>query len=191
MRKLIRIPEPLLLFGHGQALEDPRDGLTLFGPYDKGSLFGIRVGVIGTAAGINKFEVWTKRIQTPVRTKTPIQSRPPFPGFEALFRIPWGLDPVQSLKVDEEQLKNCLFQDDRYLRVYDTVNLFADAIIKAQTEEEAKPDIWFVVIPDDVRKYCRPKSIIEPDVRIEAKRYFARNLQRNISRAKDLLAQPS
>lgn len=191
MRSLIKLPEPLLLFGHGQAMEDPRDGLTLFGPYDKGSLFGIRVGVIGTPAGIEQFRTWTKRIQTPVRTKTPIQSRPPFPGFEALFRIPWGLDPVQILAVDEEKLKACLYQDDRYLRVFDTVGLFADAIIEAHSEEEAKPDIWFVVIPDDVRRYCRPKSIIDVEVRVGAKRYFSDNLQKNISRAKTLLAQPS
>ena len=59
MRKLIRIAEPLLLFRHGQAMEDPRDGLTLFGPHDKGSLFGIRTRAIGTQAGIDKFNVWT------------------------------------------------------------------------------------------------------------------------------------
>jgi hypothetical protein len=29
MKDLIYIPEPRLLFRHGQAMEDPRDGLTL------------------------------------------------------------------------------------------------------------------------------------------------------------------
>jgi hypothetical protein len=61
----------------------------------------------------------------------------------------------------------------------------------AHNEEEAKPDVRFVVIPDDVRKYCRPQSIIEPAVRIEAKRYFAENIRDNVRKAKQLIAQPS
>jgi hypothetical protein len=48
MMQLIRLPEPKLLFGHNQSVEDPRDGLTLFGPLDEGKTFGIRPAVIGT-----------------------------------------------------------------------------------------------------------------------------------------------
>ena len=191
MPHLIRLSEPLLLFNYGQAMEDPRDGLTLFGPFDRGSLYGLRTGVIGTAPGIQKFRTWTARIQTPIRTKKPIQSRPPFPGFEALFRIPWGQEPLLVLTIDEEELKKRLYQDDRFQRVFQTVDLFADAIIKAHSEEERKPDMWFVVIPDDVRKYCRPHSVMEPEVRVEAKRYFADNLRENVKRAQSLLSQPS
>lgn len=36
MRKLLKLDEPCLLFQHDQAMEDPRDGLTLFGPLDEG-----------------------------------------------------------------------------------------------------------------------------------------------------------
>jgi hypothetical protein len=172
-------------------MEDPRDGLALFGPFDRGSLYGIRTGVIGTATGIQEFKAWTARIQTPVRTRKPIQSRPPFPGFEAVFQIPLALEPVLELTVDEEDLKKRLYQDDRYQRVFQTVDLFADAIIKAHTEEERKPDVWFVAIPDEVRRYCRPESVIDVDVRVEAKRYFAENLRDNVRRAKELLSQPS
>jgi hypothetical protein len=189
--QLIRLTEPLLLFNYGQAMEDPRDGLTLFGPFDRGSLFGLRTGVIGTASGVQNFRAWTARIQTPVRTKKPIQSRPPFSGFEAVFRIPWGQEPLLVLTIDEEELKKRLYQDDRFQRVFQTVDLFADAIIKAHSEEERKPDVWFVVIPDEVRKYCRPESVIDVDLRVEAKRYFADNLRENVRRAQSLLSQPS
>lgn len=191
MPQLIRLAEPLLLFNYGQGMEDPRDGLTLFGPFDRGSLYGIRTGVIGTAAGIQKFKAWTAWIQTPVRTKKPRQSRPPFPGFEAVFRVPLTPEPLLELTIVEEDLKKRLYQDDRYQRVFQTVDLFADAIIKAHTEEERKPDVWFVVIPDEVRRYCRPESVIDVDVRVEAKRYFAENLRENVKRAKELLSQPS
>lgn len=191
MNSLIKLPEPLLLFRHNQAMEDPRDGLTLFGPFDHGSLYGLRTGVIGTSAGVEAFQAWTRCIQTPVRTKTPIAARPPFPGFEAVFRIPWASKPMQTVTINEEDLKKRLFQDDRHQRVYQTVDLFAEAIIRTHTEEEAKPDVWFVVIPDIVRQYCRPESIIEPGVRIEAERYFAGSLRENAKKAKSLFSQPS
>lgn len=97
MRQLTRLSEPLLLFGHGQAMEDPRDGLTLFGPFDTGSVFAIRTGVVGTPSGIEKFKAWTQRIKTRVCTKNPIQARPPFSGFEAVFRIPWSDAPLLIL----------------------------------------------------------------------------------------------
>ena len=50
MKSMLRIKEPRLEFGYQQELEDPRDGLNLFGPYDRGlgSAYGIRAGVIGT-----------------------------------------------------------------------------------------------------------------------------------------------
>ena len=144
-----------------------------------------------TNGGIEKFRKWTSWIQALVRTKKPVQSRPPFPGFEAVFRIPWAQEPLLIRTIDEEDLKKRLFQDDRYQRVFQTVDLFANAIIKAHDEEEAKPDVWFVVIPDEVRTYCRPQAVIEPEVRIQAKRYFAENLRQNIRKAKDLLTQPS
>jgi hypothetical protein len=191
MRNLIRLSEPQLLFGHGQAMEDPRDGLALFGPFDTGTVFAIRTGVVGTRSGIERFKAWTHRIKTLVRTKNHIQARPPFPGFEAVFRIPWSDAPLLVRTIDEEELKKRLFQDDRHQRVFQTVDLFADEIIKAHNEEEAKPDLWFVVIPDDVRKYCRPLSVIEPSVRIEAKRYFAENIRDNVRKAKRLIAEPS
>jgi hypothetical protein len=35
MTKMVRILEPRLEFAFDQAVEDPRDGLTLFGPYDR------------------------------------------------------------------------------------------------------------------------------------------------------------
>ena len=45
--QLYYIEEPKLKFAYGQATEDSRDGLTLFGPYEH-SKGMIRVGVVGT-----------------------------------------------------------------------------------------------------------------------------------------------
>ena len=81
-RGLIWLPEPRLLFGSDQAIEDPRDGLTLFGPLDKGRPYGIRAGVIGTATGIALFKCWLQWVQGPVESIKASIARPPFPGFE-------------------------------------------------------------------------------------------------------------
>src|SRR5262245_9591467 len=122
MRKLIRIPEPKLLFAHGQAIEDPRDGLSLFGPLDQGKPYGIRGAVIGTKSGVEKFRRWVKWIQRPVRTTVPTPARPPFPGFEAAFRIPWQIEPVLTFEIDEAELRAKAGLDDRAQRVYQTVD---------------------------------------------------------------------
>ncbi len=51
--------------------------------------------------------------------------------------------------------------------------MFANPIIQACKTEESKADVWFVVIPDDVRTYCRPNSVVEPEVRQRALRKFS------------------
>jgi hypothetical protein len=176
-RKLICLPEPKLLFAHGQAIEDPRDGLTLFGPLDQGKPYGIRGAVIGTRSGIEKFRRWATGIQGPVRLPLPTPARPPFPGFEAAFRIPWQLEPVLSYEIDEAELKAKAGLDDRAQRVYQTVDLFAKAIAKARQDEESQPDVWFIVIPDYVRRYCRPEGIVDPQDRQIAIKYFGSKKQ--------------
>ena len=49
MKELIYIPEPNILFAHGQKCNDARDGLALFGPLNK--IFGIKSGVVATQEG--------------------------------------------------------------------------------------------------------------------------------------------
>ena len=87
--RLIHFPEPTLLFRHNQSVEDPRDGLSLFGPLDKGSPYGIRAGVIGTKDGLRRFRDWAVKIQGAVIQPDPDElfqlSHPPYPGFEAAF----------------------------------------------------------------------------------------------------------
>src|SRR6266576_4530766 len=80
MKNLIHIPEPRLLFRHKQAIEDPRDGLTLFGPLDESKPYGIKAGVIGTEAGVKSFEHWVEWVQRPVFNTTPLLGRRHFPG---------------------------------------------------------------------------------------------------------------
>ena len=148
MQELIHIQEPLLLFGYGQATEDPRDGLTLFGPLDQGKTYGVRAGLVGTKTGIELFRKWVAWVQKPVFTQPPQLGRPPFPGFQTVFRIPWDPDPIITLEVKDEEIDKHVFLDDRHQRVYGTVSVFANPLAAAIKEEEPKPEIWFVVVPD-------------------------------------------
>jgi hypothetical protein len=165
MTKLIRVSEPALLFGHSQATEDPRDGLTLFGPLDEGKPFGVRAGVIGTKAGIAYFKRWLRIIQGLILGK-PARSRPFYPGFEVAFRIPWHGDPALEIEVPELEINQSVFLGDKYLRAFNTVSIYANRIIDTLNKEETSVDIWFVVVPDDIWRYCRPKSSVGPAERI-------------------------
>lgn len=173
-------PEPTLTFRHGQALEDPRDGLTLFGPLDQGSPFGIRVGVVGSRRGVDYFRDWTARLQGPLVDGGSAIARPPFPGFEAAFRIPWRPEPALTLIVPDAELHQAVHLDDPHQRVHGTVGVYASRINDALRREETTVDVWFVVVPEVVYEHCRPRSRVPVPIRIEAPRRlnprFARRL---------------
>jgi hypothetical protein len=75
--------------------------------------------------------------------------------------------------LSEDEIGKHLYLDDGHMRVYGTVGVFANPIIQACKTEESKADVWFVVIPDEVRTYCRPHSVVDPDIRQRALRKFS------------------
>jgi len=88
-------------------------------------------------------------------------------------------------EVDGDRLARAIHIDEKHQRVFEAVNLYLDRILKARREEDVRPDVWCVVIPDDVRKYCRPKSLVAAEERtITTKRL-------NAKYAKSLFAEPS
>src|SRR5438309_5755420 len=100
MLELLRLSEPSLLFRFGESAEDPRDGLTLFGPLDEGKPYGIRAGVIGTADGRRRFRQWVDKVQSFITNDPSRVARPAFPGFETAFQVPWNPEPAVELNVD-------------------------------------------------------------------------------------------
>jgi len=168
VNKLIHLPEPTLLFGHGQSIEDPRDGLSLFGPFDPAQTFGVRYGVIGTKTGIRRFAEWVEKIQRPVVEEKPTRLRPPFPGFEAAFGIPFSPKPLVTVEFEESDLMKHVLIGDRFKRVYETAGFFTERILEAIRTEEDKPTLWFIIAPEDVYKYCRPAQTVASELRIQA-----------------------
>jgi hypothetical protein len=157
-RRLLTFPEPRLRFAHGQALDDPKDGLMLFGPPEKP--VGMRYGVIGTPEAIRQFGEWAEKLDSPIEADPKIASSVMFPGFEAVFRTPWDKKPRVRIEIDPDQLNTKVKNLDSHQRVFDTVDLFADPIKRWVAEEDPKVALWFIVIPETVWKLCRPRSTL-------------------------------
>jgi len=158
LAKLIPFNEPLLRFKHDQLLDDPKDGLSLFGPPEAPN--GLRFGVVGSRAGIAQLKSWTQKIARVVPRDQKVGSSVTFPGFEAAFREEWDPEPRVTCQIDEDALAKALTNPDDYQRVFDIVEIYAQPIRRWIAEEDPKVAFWFVVIPEEVWKTCRPQSKI-------------------------------
>lgn len=156
------LDEPALEFRFGQQVADPRDGLSLFGPYDTDAPAHpafVSHAVVGTRHGIDLFETWSSAM-TRSWTDAP-QDRhrlwPPFPGFEAAFASDWRREPVWKHTLDGSALSDVARRHDPYERVHSTVNQYLRAF-----EELPKLDehigVIVCVVPDEIYQTCRVMS---------------------------------
>lgn len=174
------LPEPELLFDYDQTIDDPRDGLTLFGPR-RSTIYGINYGVIGTPAGIERFSRWIKKANefTAVERDSQRLLWIPFPGFESIFRIPFSDTSIKTLSIDENILKEILRDGDTYQRVFNTVNLYEQQIVSFYQESDQQLNLWYVISPESVYRECRPKSEVEVPIRKVTKK--AINVRKGIA----------
>jgi hypothetical protein len=157
--KLVHIKEPELTFAYGQKMEDPRDGITLFGPFSKDRLSGdIEIGIIGPEEQRKFALAYLGKIIGPVANHTREIARPYFPGLEAAFGVSINLRSIPQLDVPAESIEECLLYTDGHQRVHRLTNLFADRLRDYQREEEIPVKVWIIAIPEKVYKYGRPKS---------------------------------
>ena len=154
--QLIYLKEPKLVFGHNQPIEDPRDGLALFGPYESLNPYTIQAGVIGTERGIQLYKEFVTGIQAPIYS-TNIQ-RPTFPGFEAIFEIKWPNEPALTRIISSSEIDRALSLPNLKERTYRVISLFLKKILDVRDSEETKLDIWYIVIPKGIWLKCRPQS---------------------------------
>src|SRR6185437_6303643 len=162
------ISEPQLSFGYGQNLDDPRDGLFMFGPViDHQKPIDMRIGVIGTPRGIDRFSRWVEIISGYIPSAN--SSSPhhfAFPGFEAVFKTKWRSSPIVEIPVSATEVTRCIHIADRHRAIYETVSLFEQPIRRKLADDDDQVDVWFVVIPDEVWLLGRPQSRIKPSERI-------------------------
>ena len=152
--------EPLLEFRYGQESADPRDGLSLFGPFDTDSPShprNISFGLVGTPEGIRKFGQWAQRIQSAIFPDSNPRLWPMYPGFEASFASIWPSQPVHESSLDPRSLSEAARDKDQHKRAFNVVNHYLDAIRKMQKHDEPL-DVIVCVVPDYVYQNCRPQS---------------------------------
>lgn len=159
--KLIYFSEPKLTFGYDQKMEDPRDGLTLFGAFSRNKHLGqIRIGIIGPKEQREYVKSYISRIHKPIISVKGDLARPYFPGLEAIFDIFINDDAVQEIDIPRADIDEFLKYTDGHQRVFNLTNLYSDKLIKYSNEEEIPVTVWFVAIPDEVYQFGRPKSKI-------------------------------
>ncbi len=160
--KLTYIEEPSLTFGYEQKIIDPRDGLTLFGPYTRNEIQyqSPPIGIIGADVSRKRLISWIEKARKPVNQTDDSIARPYFPGIEATYNFDINIDAIVQLEVSQDAIDKYLQYFDDHQRIHNLVNLYADALIKYQKQEERPVLVWLVVIPDSIYQHCRPKSRI-------------------------------
>lgn len=165
---LIEIAEPELLFGHGQRMEHPKDGLLLYGPLESPRTGGnLRIGVVSTKEGLERYSRCVAKLAKPI---PPARADDPnhtlFPGFQAVFGVDWPAKPAVWIEIDKAELGRAILIGDRHQAIHKAVSLYSDAIADHIRQDSESPvDLWMAVVPEDVHKHCRPQSKIDRDKR--------------------------
>ena len=180
--KLRQLPEPMLSFGYQQRLEHPKDGLFLFGPLGgSGHQAEMRIGVIGTATGLACFRTWSQRIRGHIPSANPqVAHHASWPGFEAVFETRWPERPMTEITVDADALANAIRIENRHEAIAKAVSLFEAPIRRHLRHEEAPPTMWFVVIPEEVHRFGRPKSTVPREERVAGDAYLGRKAGKKV-----------
>lgn len=180
--RLRQLPEPMLSFGYQQRMEHPKDGLFLFGPLGGDSHPAeMRIGVIGTASGLDCFRTWSQRICGHIPSANPDAAHhASWPGFEAVFDTRWPHRPMAEITIDADALANVIRIENRHEAISKAVALYEARIRAYLRREEAPPTMWFVVIPEEVHRFGRPNSTIPRGERVPGDAHLGRKAARKV-----------
>jgi hypothetical protein len=182
--------EPLLEFGYGQSLDDPKHGLFMFGPLEERKPTSMRIGVVGTPAGIDLYKGWIKAITGFVPAARPeALHQLGFPGFEAVFRTAWPIQPVAELPISTTDISKALRVSDRHVGIFEAVSLFEGAIRRKIRQDDVSVDVWFVIIPEEVYILGRPQSRIPFAERERIERRIDARIARRLRSQPSLFAE--
>lgn len=150
-------------------MQEPHDGLSIFGPYDighPGKPKSINWGLVATISGHQKVLDWVKRLQHPIypgKNRRGIELDPQlwplFPGFDAAFDCSFSIQPTWCKELDAKHLVDLCSNLDSKKRAFDAVEQYLTAIRLTEKKDEAF-DVILCVLPDFVRQMCRPNAII-------------------------------
>jgi hypothetical protein len=155
------LQEPQLVFSDKRQCEDPRTGLTAFGPYSKTDVTrrtAIRVGIVGPAEAIDRALALVKLMSRPILQSEKLDAmlHPSFPGIndgepfqvEMVTQTVWqrALRPVDVAAVESHP--------DFTVRV----KLLLDAVIteiRALKQLDPCPDVVLIAMTERLEKLCR------------------------------------
>lgn len=181
------IEEPELQFGFGQTARDPKQGLFLYGPLKDGLVpLRIRVGVVGTAEGLRLYSNWVRSVSRPISSPEGSTTSVFYPGFRELYGCEWPESPDVVCPIPADSVSSALRIAERHVAVFKTVSLFVDAISESVLEEETRPDLWFVIVPDEVYAFARPRSVVPPRERTKSEALMNARLARQLTREPSL-----
>lgn len=165
--KLTLLNEPDLEFGHSQKSDFTKDGLLLFGPpTDEHQPDSIRYGLVGSPDGIKSFKRWLSEVQNVIPSEDPEKAHFQYwPGFSSVFNSSWSDKPLGEYVLDEALMSYTVREEDRHQAIYKTASMIEEPITQHIRQEERQPDIWFVIVPDEVYLYGRPKSVVPKSIR--------------------------
>ncbi|HEV8601614.1 MAG TPA: hypothetical protein VGQ87_03405 [Patescibacteria group bacterium] len=164
-KSVLIFKEPELEFRYGQKVQDPRDGLGLFGPFDADDNAtrpaSLNYVVIGTKEAIEQFSIWSQMLNQPSLSLQKNNERlwVPFPGFEAAFNTPWPEHPIQAFQIDRESLLRASIIKDPYKRAYEVAEHYLRELRTASKLDE-KIGVAVCIVPEEVWKNCRPNSYV-------------------------------
>ena len=155
------LPEPTLEFRYGQRVAHPRDGLSIFGPFDAdlpSHPAGLSYAVIGTKTGLMEFDLFATRMEAAIVDEGMEQRLwPVFPGFEAAFAARWPARATVRHELDEGQLQCAVVDKDANQRTGQIVDAYLDGVKRIIKHDEVIGTI-ICVVPDIVYLNCRPNS---------------------------------
>ncbi|MBS1779716.1 MAG: hypothetical protein JST70_10360 [Bacteroidetes bacterium] len=165
------IDEPQLIFGGNQVAEDPRDGLLLYGPYEKWSNdftfnnYRVSAGVIGTRDALEKYKSFVQEIKKPiistkVNKRGKVESnevqRPSFPGFEAVFNVHLPEEPDIFVELKQIEIEAIFAQNkNRQIRTNKVVDYYLEKMVNEMSGNDVRVNIWFVLVPKKIHANCR------------------------------------
>lgn len=158
------LPEPNLLFANGSKTTDPKEGLSLYGPY--GLTSGehpdrIRVGFVGTEITINQARVWIEKC---VNFISGVEGKrrqfPDFPGFnsETAFQSNFAFNPGWQNVISQRDLAAVITAGDKVQGFESAVELFSSRVMLLSDLHTI--DLIICALPEEIEEYY---TTIGPD----------------------------
>lgn len=158
------VAEPSLLFARQQLCEDPKTGITLFGPagLDRTPRPSIRVGVIGTGDSIQQLSNWLEAARSPIQAGCDPKGKPydtllapMFPGFDQDSPFRCNVEVVDAhCETISQAAIDAALNDPRFpVRVKNMVDLVSQRL-NVLSQKEPQPDVVVCAMPKDVEAAC-------------------------------------